>query len=163
MGKIIKRFTVSSTNGRSSGMAKIDSGADRTILGLHHVRKLGYDICAAPNAVMRSVGDGRLLGATVPVRLRIGRKEGVVQAFVPLFRRGKRGTVENVRKTRTLIGHDFLQSAKAVIDYRKHPAQLSDRGWWPFEWKLERATAAETRMMRKAMRCERRPKKRRGK
>lgn len=155
MGRLTKRFTAKTAEGSATGSAKVDTGADQTILGLKKAKQLGVDVCTAPIASMRSVGDARILGVRLPVDLRVGEREATVVAFVPLYRQRKSGALEPVRRDRNLIGHDFLQLSKAALDYSKPHAEVFSGGIWPFEWRASEPTPGEKRKLRDLLKCSR--------
>ena len=105
MGRIYKKFVVSTAAGRSSSKAKVDSGADQTILSLKVAKQLGLDVCRAPLATMRSVGDGRILGVKLAAKMEVGEHVASLTPLVPLYRRKSNRSLEKINRNRNHNGH----------------------------------------------------------
>ena len=157
MGRIVKSFTARTASGKVTGEAKIDTGADRTIIAYPLACRLGLDIDTAPRAAMSTAGGHRLVGFSLKADIQIDSRRARVDAFVPL---GTLGSDNNFRKVpaRSLIGHDFLRRSGTQLDYSKpHANVMRGTAGWPFEWKIGRVTAQEERLLRTATCPRRRP------
>lgn len=140
MGKIIKSFTATTATGKIRREGKIDTGADRTIIPFRDACLLGLDTTAAPIRAM-GTATGRMSGFLIPARVQIGKRVGTVQIFVPVF--DDRGAP--ISRKHSLVGHDFLQATKAMLDYSKpHEQVLSGFEKLP----NERVTAKERARLR---------------
>jgi hypothetical protein len=155
MGRVFKVARLMTPLGVARVRAKITTGADRTILNYQIACRLGLDIGRAKTASMEAAGGSELLGFLFPVAARIGRREATVEAFVPVFRSdGKR---QRRAVGRNLIGSDFMQRAKAGLDYaRPHRATFGGTYRWPEDWKEVPTTADQRALLRRhAPRCSR--------
>ncbi len=145
MGRVLKKTSFRTKQGAITSRAKVDTGADWTILDVKAAKALGLDVCTAPDAVMKTAA-GRLVGVRMPTRVGIGRYSAVVNVFVPLLV-GKDLRLTSQR--RRLVGHDFLQKAGVVLDFsKKHRHVLSGAE------AAGKATAAERRAIRAYGKCE---------
>jgi len=180
MGRIIKEAVISHGVRIVRVHAKVDSGADVTLLAADDADRIGFDQCqgreAAVSGITRESKDDRyatttrLCGREFTVTIRIDDREATIAALVPLWQisvrtdkqTGKEKVVSKAdgRLRRSLIGHDFLQASRAKLDYSVphsqafsgvlHPAQ------WP-DWTVHPVSKAEQTALRKLSKC---PKKR---
>jgi hypothetical protein len=121
MGRIYKRFTVENprTRGKARAMAKIDSGADVTLVRREVGEQIGVDIDNDEPIAIGGIG-GRVLGFEVPAKVTIGRSSARLKVAVPIGRYdAKTRKITAVDQKENLIGHDFLQATQAKIDFTR--------------------------------------------
>lgn len=127
MGKIVVPISVTKGRHKFSGKALVDSGADVTNLNPGDACNIGFDIFSAPNVEMKTAGGGTIRGVHLHnVTIVSGKRRAKLgKVFVPLTRvvRRKDGT-EFERRVEygqpNLLGHDFLQKARAYLDFDTH-------------------------------------------
>ncbi|MFA6094224.1 MAG: aspartyl protease family protein [Elusimicrobiota bacterium] len=108
--------------------AKVDTGADQTLITISDAERLGIDVCKGELQTVGGLGGGKVAGRVFDIEIWAAERRAVVRILVPTHRMvsstdrqtGKE-TVTFVAATRTqnLLGHDFLQDAKSKIDYSK--------------------------------------------
>jgi len=129
MGRILKPFTATTPGHRVAGVARIDTGADRTVLQPALARQLGFDPDSAPEGAVWGVGRTRVPGHYFRARISVGGAETELEVFVPAGPLGKAGTIKHQEQGRNLIGADFLQKTGRRLDFsRRHSEVLQDGG-----------------------------------
>jgi len=109
--------------------AVVDSGADVTTLNQDTACELGLDMSSAPTVRMQAPGGVTLIGFELHnVHLKYKQREATLsKIFVPHsieLEDGERIFKDKIPPNdEQLIGHDFLQAAKAKIDYSNHTLQ----------------------------------------
>ena len=162
MGKIRRWFSARNGAGHVTGHAKVDSGADRTVLPFSLACRLGLG--AMPNTPTAEAklagGSSRLFGHFIPATLEMrrdggkGRLEGHLdKVFVPTHEPIPGHEEEQdpplrplAREPAPLIGHDFLQESKASLRFRKGRGELS--GSMSLSLTFRKLTARERRHYR---------------
>lgn len=153
MGRIIKRFSAKTSKGAVKGSAKIDSGADSTILRFDAACELGLDTKNDKIGAMRAADGGRLTGFYIPIKLRIDARQAEIEAFVPVFVNSQE-MLEKDQKH--LVGADFLQEAKVILDYSKpHKNVFGSPGFRP-DWQPTKITPEEIKLLRRRAKCRKR-------
>jgi len=128
MGDIRVKFTANRRKHRYVGKALVDSGAQTSVFGIDVACKLGVDLAKAPKVERETVGglilDGLQLGSVKIVAN--GRKATLHDVFVPVAQvteiKNKKGVVTRIttpvpRDEETLLGQDFLQASKSMLDF----------------------------------------------
>ena len=120
MGRIVKDFSIETGGGSGSDRGLVDSGASCTTLKSSLARSLGFDPkSAGKTAAAESASDDTLVGYWLPVCLKVDKREACVKAFVPIGKMKGDGSEEPFEIDENLIGADFLQASRAMLDYSK--------------------------------------------
>lgn len=157
MGRIHVKAKVKFREQRTLSLL-VDSGADSTTIGLNAACKLGLDVMSAPIESRTTVGKAilkgfRLDGVTIETR---GRKATLDDVFVPVVRQEGKRVFEIDRNEEALLGHDFLQKSRSILDFKNDTL----RGLEPETIRLHeptkrlRATKADRAMLRSVAYCE---------
>ena len=121
MGRIYKQITVENlrTQGKATAKAKVDSGADMTLVRRDVGEQMGLDLEYDLPIAIGGVG-GRVLGFQVPAKVTVGRSSAKLKVAVPIGRYDKKTQqIRTVSQKENLLGHDFLQKTKAKIDFSR--------------------------------------------
>jgi hypothetical protein len=121
MGRIYKQITVENlrTQGKATTKAKIDSGADVTLVRRDVGEQIGLDLENDMPIAIGGVG-GRVLAFEVPTKITVGRSSARLKVAVPIGRYdSKTQQIRTVKQKENLLGHDFLQATKAKIDFSR--------------------------------------------
>src|SRR5207249_11502875 len=116
-----KQITVESlrTQGKAKAKAKIDSGADVTLVRRDVGEQIGLDLENDMPIAIGGVG-GRVLGFEVPAKVTVGRSSAQLKVAVPIGRYdAKTRQIRTVKQDENLLGHDFLQATGAKIDFSR--------------------------------------------
>lgn len=163
MGRIRRRFRASNGAGKVTGQAKIDSGADRSVLPFSQARRLGLLTSGRlPTEVAETAGgSARLYGFSIPVTIEVRRDGGggILRAtlqrpgvFVPTHEAVPGHEDETppplrplAKEPEALLGHDFLQGAKAKLRYSTRRGRLDGLS---MTWAFRKLTPSERRALR---------------
>ncbi len=118
MVRIYKQITVENlrTQGKATTKAKIDSGADVTLVRRDVGEQIGLDLENDLPIAIGGVG-GRVLAFEVPAKVTVGRSSARLKVAVPIGRYdAKTQQIRTVQQKENLLGHDFLQATRAKID-----------------------------------------------
>lgn len=129
MGRIYKQFTVENllTRGTASAEAKVDSGADVTVVRRDVGEQIGVDIQTALPIAIGGVG-GRVLAFEVPAKVTVGRSSAQLRVAVPIGRYdAKARKITPVQQKENLLGHDFLRATRAKLDFSSAPRRRDSR------------------------------------
>lgn len=121
MGRIYKSFMVETPRGKAKSEAKIDSGADITLVRRDVGKKIGVDVDNGGEPIVIGGLGGRVLGFEVPAKVTIGQASAQLKVVVPFGRYdAETDKIVPVSQKENLIGHDFLQATRAKIDFSRH-------------------------------------------
>jgi len=125
MGRVVKRFKAISGERKVSGLAIVDTGADRSLLSNRAAKRLGVAPGITPVGASFGVGDQPYLHWKYHVDLTVGEYSVdnllVATPFAVVLGKKKTGEpiTRRIRQSENLIGHDFLQEAKVPLNYRR--------------------------------------------
>jgi hypothetical protein len=156
MGRITKPFSAKTRVGKVSGEARIDTGADRTLIAYPLACQLGLDTATAPGSVMSSASGQRMIGFSLDTYIQVDARKARVRAFVPMFTIGEKNKMRKL-PPRNLIGHDFLQKSGGKLDYSKPHEEVFSGGktGWPFDWTFSNTVSPQERRALMAVPCRR--------
>lgn len=130
MGRIYKQVTLENlrTQGKATAKAKVDSGADVTLVSRDVGEQIGLDLENDMPIAIGGIG-GRVLGFEVPAKVTVGRSSAQLKVAVPIGRYDKKTQeIRTVKQKENLLGHDFLQATKAKIDFSRGDADAFVEG-----------------------------------
>jgi hypothetical protein len=137
----------------------VDSGADATMLNLDEACKLGLDPERAEVQTITAAGGAKLQAYRMAnVSIAVGKRKAVLEeVYVPAMIIEGQGTNRRFKQIReeSMLGHDFMQKSKSVIDYETHEL----RGYQTVRLRPELnprpASAVMAKQVREFARCKR--------
>lgn len=161
MGNIHVKFIATRGRHRLAARGLVDSGAETTSLSLREACALGLDVTKAKKTVRVGVGGGAIQGLKLDrVKISVGKRHAVLNdVFVPVTRE-VRGRPVLVANEEPLLGQDFLQASKSILDFSTDTLRGIEtlsavrlRDLDPYRGKFRSATAAEKTLITQLARC----------
>lgn len=108
--------------------ALIDTGADVSVLPERMACDLDLKNNTTGETVVDAFGGGKIGGRIMPVTITVDGREAQIDVFVPTSRivddEPVRLTAEEQERAHAILGHDFLQAARAKLDYSQPHANV---------------------------------------